>query len=60
MKVMVCGGAGFIGSNLCERLLSEGHEVVCVDNLITGSETNIEALKRNRDSGSCVMILSNH
>jgi nucleoside-diphosphate-sugar epimerase len=42
---MVCGGAGFIGSNLCERLLTEGHEVICVDNLITGSEANIEPLK---------------
>ncbi len=41
MKVVVTGGAGFIGSNLCARLLDEGHEVLCVDNLLTGSEQNI-------------------
>ena len=39
--VIVTGGAGFIGSNLCERLLEENHEVVCVDNLCTGSRKNI-------------------
>ena len=44
MKILVTGGAGFIGSNLCARLLEEGHEVLCVDNLITGSERNIAAL----------------
>jgi len=37
----VAGGAGFIGSHLCERLLSEGHSVVCVDNLCTGSKVNL-------------------
>ncbi len=46
MKILVAGGAGFIGSHLCERLLREGHEVLCVDNLITGNEGNIEHLKR--------------
>ncbi|MGQ9676404.1 MAG: UDP-glucuronic acid decarboxylase family protein [Chloroflexota bacterium] len=44
MKVLVAGGAGFIGSHLCERLLSEGYEVLCVDNLITGNEENVEHL----------------
>ncbi|QBD78287.1 SDR family oxidoreductase [Ktedonosporobacter rubrisoli] len=44
MKVVVTGGAGFIGSNLCTRLLAEGHSVLCVDNLITGSTENIEPL----------------
>ena len=44
MKVVVTGGAGFIGSNLCTRLLEEGHSVLCVDNLITGSKSNIEPL----------------
>ena len=41
MKTIVTGGAGFIGSNLCNRLLKLGHEVICVDNLITGSKKNI-------------------
>jgi nucleoside-diphosphate-sugar epimerase len=44
LQVLVAGGAGFIGSHLCARLLAEGHEVLCVDNLITGSRRNIEAL----------------
>jgi nucleoside-diphosphate-sugar epimerase len=44
LQVLVAGGAGFIGSHLCARLLAEGHTVLCVDNLITGSERNIEAL----------------
>ena len=41
---VVTGGAGFLGSHLCERLLAEGHRVLCVDNLITGSEKNIAHL----------------
>lgn len=47
MKVLVAGGAGFVGSNLCARLLREGHTVICVDNLLTGSMRNIESLKSN-------------
>lgn len=46
-KVLVTGGAGFIGSHLCERLLVDGYEVICIDNLITGSEKNIDGLKSN-------------
>lgn len=44
MKIVVTGGAGFVGSNLCARLLQEGHSVFCVDNYITGSARNIEDL----------------
>ncbi len=47
MRTIITGGAGFIGSHLCERFLARGHEVVCVDNLITGSAANIEALAGN-------------
>src|SRR6266850_3820748 len=43
-KVLVTGGAGFLGSHLCERLLSEGHEVLCVDNYFTGTRNNIAHL----------------
>ena len=44
---MVTGGAGFLGSHLCDRLLSEGNEVICVDNLFTGSKDNIRHLLDN-------------
>jgi UDP-glucuronate decarboxylase len=43
-KVLVTGGAGFLGSHLCERLLSAGHEVLCVDNYFTGTRNNVAAL----------------
>ncbi len=49
MKILVTGGAGFLGSNLCERLLSEGHEVICLDNFFTGSKDNISHLFSNRN-----------
>jgi dTDP-glucose 4,6-dehydratase len=45
MRVLVTGGAGFLGSHLCDALLAEGHRVVCVDNLITGRSANIAHLK---------------
>jgi dTDP-glucose 4,6-dehydratase len=44
MRALVTGGAGFLGSHLCDALLAEGHNVVCVDNLITGREDNIAHL----------------
>ena len=47
MKILVTGGAGFLGSYLCEYLLKENHEVLCVDNLVTGSKSNIEHLQSN-------------
>jgi UDP-glucuronate decarboxylase len=47
MKILVTGGAGFIGSHLCERLLAQGHEVLCVDNYFTGSKANVRHLLDN-------------
>lgn len=48
-KVLVTGGAGFLGSHLCDRMLAEGHKVIAMDNLITGSLENIEHLMGNED-----------
>ena len=47
MRILVTGGAGFLGSHLCDRLLAEGNEVVCIDNLFTGSKANIAHLATN-------------
>ncbi len=47
MKTIVTGGAGFLGSHLCDKLLELGYEVVCLDSLLTGSEENIKFLKDN-------------
>jgi UDP-glucuronate decarboxylase len=47
MRILVTGGAGFIGSHLCERLLAEGHRVTCLDNFFTGRRENIEHLLDN-------------
>ena len=49
-RILVTGGAGFIGSYLCERFLNEGYEVICMDNLITGSADNIEHIKDKKFS----------
>ncbi|RKW37101.1 MAG: NAD-dependent epimerase/dehydratase family protein, partial [Lachnospiraceae bacterium] len=47
MKVLVAGGAGFIGSHLIDSLLAEGNEVVCIDNFFIGTKENIEHLTDN-------------
>src|SRR5438128_6246940 len=44
MRILITGGAGFLGSHLCQRLIGMGHEVVCVDNLMTGSMDNVAHL----------------
>ncbi len=46
-KILVTGGAGFLGSHLCERLLGQGHEVLCVDNFFTGRKENVRHLMAN-------------
>ncbi len=46
-KILVTGGAGFLGSHLCEQLLENGHDVICADNLFTGSKENILHLMDN-------------
>ena len=46
-RILVSGGAGFIGSHLCTRLINEGHDVICLDNLFTGSKDNIVHLMNN-------------
>ncbi|MCI4399622.1 MAG: SDR family oxidoreductase, partial [Campylobacteraceae bacterium] len=48
-RILVTGGAGFLGSHLCERLLNEGNEVLCVDNFFTGSRQNISHLMDNKN-----------
>ncbi|HWC39760.1 MAG TPA: UDP-glucuronic acid decarboxylase family protein [Acidimicrobiales bacterium] len=48
-RIVVTGGAGFLGSHLCDRLLEQGHEVICVDNCVTGTMANIEHLMDRSD-----------
>ena len=47
MRILITGGAGFIGSHLCERLLNEGNEVIALDNFFTGRRENIAHLLDN-------------
>ena len=48
MRILITGGAGFLGSHLCERLLDQGHEVLCLDNFFTGRRRNVEHLLEKR------------
>ncbi len=48
-KILVTGGAGFLGSHLCERLVAQGHEVLCLDNFFTGTRRNVEHLVPHRN-----------
>jgi UDP-glucuronate decarboxylase len=49
LRILVTGGAGFLGSHLCERLLGDGHEVICLDNLFTGRRENVAHLMDDRN-----------
>ena len=46
-KILVTGGAGFLGSHLCERLLAAGHDVLCADNFFTGGKANITHMMKH-------------
>lgn len=48
MKILITGGAGFIGSHLCEHFLGDGHKVICMDNFITGKKENVQHLLSNK------------
>ena len=50
-KILVTGGAGFLGSHLCETLLNNGHDLICVDNLFTGSKENVQVGEKNLRHG---------
>ncbi len=49
-RIAVTGGAGFVGSHLCEALLARGHEVLCIDNFYTGARSNVQGLLTHRAS----------
>ncbi len=49
MRILIAGGAGLIGSHLCERLLNEDHTVICVDNLLTGSKKNLKSFNSHKN-----------
>ena len=60
MRTLITGGAGFIGSHLCERFLAEGHDLVCLDNFITGNPANVQHLQANPRFTFLRHNISNH
>lgn len=60
MTTVITGGAGFLGSHLCDRFIRDGHDVICVDNLITGSEDNIRHLLGRREFTFLEQDVSEH
>ncbi len=60
MRTLITGGAGFVGSHLCERFLAEGHEVLCLDNFITGNPVNVQHLQGNPRFTVLRHNISNH
>ena len=48
MRIIISGGAGFIGSHLCEYLLKKGNQVICIDNLLTGRTENLKEIINNK------------
>ena len=56
MRILVTGGAGFLGSHLCDYLIEQDHEVICIDNLITGSIENIGHLSGNESFGLLILV----
>jgi len=58
-RIVITGGAGFLGSHLCEKFLNKGYEVICVDNFITGSEKNIATFKKNPNFTLVLQDVSN-
>ena len=60
MRTLITGGAGFIGSHLCERFLAEGHDVLCLDNFITGNPANVQHLQANPRFTMLRHNISNH
>ena len=50
MRILITGGAGFLGSHLCDKLLGQGHEVICLDNLFTGSRYRANKIRTRASS----------
>ena len=60
MRAVITGGAGFLGSHLCDRLIEEGWEVLSLDNLVTGADSNVSHLQKNPHFRSLRADVSNY